>query len=219
MTKLRALPGVESVTIMEQRIGSGWSNNGDMTVDGKLPEVPIGGCALGARNVAGPDFFRTLACRSSPGATLPTPYRTSAHVGMINEEFASASSEYESAGTSDRSEKGEYTMRWSRGERPQISQHRRSADSMAWYMYAQIPVIGRRMWSCVCMAASGDPACGTEVLQQMDPNLPLLSHGAACVSTKRRSQIRLLFARLAGFFAILGVVLVATASTARWRIA
>ena len=32
MNKLRILPGVESVTVMEERIGTGWSNNGDMSV-------------------------------------------------------------------------------------------------------------------------------------------------------------------------------------------
>ena len=37
--KLRDLPGVESVTIMEERIGSWWSDNSDMMVDGKLPDV------------------------------------------------------------------------------------------------------------------------------------------------------------------------------------
>ncbi len=39
MSKLRVLPGVESVTIMEERLGSWWSNNSDMMVDGKLPDV------------------------------------------------------------------------------------------------------------------------------------------------------------------------------------
>src|SRR5580704_1411682 len=35
MQQLRALPGVESVTVMEERLGSGWSDNSDMKVDGK----------------------------------------------------------------------------------------------------------------------------------------------------------------------------------------
>jgi len=40
--KLRALPGVESVTVMEERPGSWWSDNSDMRVDGKLPDVANG---------------------------------------------------------------------------------------------------------------------------------------------------------------------------------
>ncbi|MGA3091108.1 MAG: hypothetical protein ABSD75_21070 [Terriglobales bacterium] len=42
MRKLRALPGVESVTILEERLGSWWSNNGNMMVDGKLPGAANG---------------------------------------------------------------------------------------------------------------------------------------------------------------------------------
>src|SRR5215469_3586316 len=38
ISKMRALPGVESVTIMQEHLGSFWSNNNDMMVDGKLPD-------------------------------------------------------------------------------------------------------------------------------------------------------------------------------------
>ncbi len=57
MSKLRVLPGVESVTLMEERLGSWWSDNSDMTVDGKLPQVANGGSRTVRSNVAGPDFF------------------------------------------------------------------------------------------------------------------------------------------------------------------
>src|SRR5476651_1954277 len=60
MSKLRALPGVESVTVMEERLGSRWSNNSDMQVDGRLPDVANGGSRTVRYNVAGPDFFNTL---------------------------------------------------------------------------------------------------------------------------------------------------------------
>lgn len=35
--KLRALPQVESVTLLGNRIASGWSNNTDVFVDGRIP--------------------------------------------------------------------------------------------------------------------------------------------------------------------------------------
>ena len=38
MERLRALPGVESATLMGNRIGSGWSNNTGAIVDGRVPE-------------------------------------------------------------------------------------------------------------------------------------------------------------------------------------
>jgi hypothetical protein len=89
MRKLRALPGVESVTVMEERLGSGWSNNGDMMVDGKLPEVRNGGSRWVRSNVVGPDFFRTLGVPILAGRDfLDSDDASSPHVGIINEEFA-----------------------------------------------------------------------------------------------------------------------------------
>ena len=58
--RLRDLPGVESVTVMEERLGSWWSDNSDMMVDGKLPTFANGGSRTVRSNVVGPDFFTTL---------------------------------------------------------------------------------------------------------------------------------------------------------------
>ena len=89
MGKLRALPGVESVTIMEERLGSWWSDNSDMMVDGKLPEVANGGPRTVRSNVVGPDFFRTLGVPILAGRDFAdSDTATSQHVGIINEEFA-----------------------------------------------------------------------------------------------------------------------------------
>ncbi len=89
MRNLRPLPGVESVTVMEERIGSWWSNNGDMMVDGKLPDVPNGGSRWVRSNVVGPDFFTTLGVPVLAGRDFAdSDDAGSPHVGIINEEFA-----------------------------------------------------------------------------------------------------------------------------------
>ena len=66
MSKVRALPGVESVTIMDERLGSGWSDNSDMIVDGKLPEVANGAVENGAQQCRGSGLLhhsrRARAC-------------------------------------------------------------------------------------------------------------------------------------------------------------
>src|SRR5581483_2834723 len=54
LKKLRVRPGVESATIMEERLGSWWSDNFNMTVDGKLTDSWV------RNNVIGTDFFHTL---------------------------------------------------------------------------------------------------------------------------------------------------------------
>jgi len=46
--RLRVLPGVESVAVMQNRLGSGWSNNSNVTVDGKDPDVNEGVVHRGA---------------------------------------------------------------------------------------------------------------------------------------------------------------------------
>ncbi|MEI9973398.1 MAG: ABC transporter permease [Ignavibacteriota bacterium] len=53
------MPGVESATLMGNRIGSGWSNNTGAWVDGQTP-LGTGQFAPMRWNVAGPDYFRTL---------------------------------------------------------------------------------------------------------------------------------------------------------------
>jgi predicted lysophospholipase L1 biosynthesis ABC-type transport system permease subunit len=82
---------------------------------------------------------------------------------------------------------------------------------MAWYMYAQIPIIGPEN---VELRVHGKPLAilpaAQRVVAQMDPNLPLLKPMAQRAQYEETISHQLLFARLAGFFAILAVVLVAT---------
>jgi MacB-like periplasmic core domain len=86
MQKLSALPGVESATVMEERIGSWWSDNNSMMVDGKLPQ---GDSSTVRSNVVGPDFFHTLGVPVLEGRDFEdSDTATSPHVGIVNELFA-----------------------------------------------------------------------------------------------------------------------------------
>jgi predicted permease len=178
MGKMRVLPGVESVTIMEERIGSWWSDNSDMRVDGKLPDVAGGSSRTVRSNVAGPDFFSTLGVPILAGRDFAdSDTATSRHVGIVNEQFAqrflpNMNPLGHTIGTDD----GRYTMTIV----GVVKDHKyRSIDEepipMAWYMYAQIPVIGVMQ---VEMRVHGDPLAilpaARKTLQQLDPNLPLL---------------------------------------------
>lgn len=214
MSKLRVLPGVESVTVMDNRIGSWWSNNSDMTVDGRLPEVTDGGSRTVRSNVAGPDFFRTLGVPILEGRDFSdSDTATSPHVGIINEQFAKRFFPNQNPlghliGTDD----GRYQMTVV----GVVKDHKyRSINEdpipMAWYMYAQIPVIGEMN---VEMRVEGEPLAilpsARKVVQQLDPNLPLIlpmTQRAQYDTTISRQE---LFARLAGAFGFLAVVLVAT---------
>ncbi len=82
---------------------------------------------------------------------------------------------------------------------------------MAWYMYAQIPVIGAMH---IEMRVHGDPLAilpsARKAVQQMDPNLPLIKPMTQRAQYDTTISQQILFARLAGFFGLLAVVLVAT---------
>jgi predicted permease len=213
MSKLRVLPGVESVTIMAERLGSMWSDNGDMMVDGKLPET--NGTSRWVRsNVVGPDFFHTLGVPVLAGRDFAdSDTATSPHVGIINELFANRFLPNQDPlghriGTND----GKYQMTIV----GVVKDHKyRSIDEepipMAWYMYAQIPITGKMH---VELRVHGEPLAilpaARKVVQQMDPNLPLIEPMTQRAQYEVTISQQLLFARLAGFFGLLAVVLVAT---------
>lgn len=214
MGKLRALPGVESVTIMEERLGSWWSDNNDMKVDGKLPEVANGESRTVRSNVVGPDFFRTLGVPVLEGRDFAdSDTATSPHVGIINEEFAKRFFPNQNP---IGHHIGPVDVDYQMTVIGVVKNHKyRSINEepipMAWYMYDQIPMIGQMH---VELRVHGEPLAilpaAQKVLQQMDPNLPLLKPMAQRAQYEETISRQLLFARLAGFFGILAVVLVAT---------
>lgn len=210
--KLRRIPGVESVGLMMLRIGSGASNNNSMLVDGKLPDVPNGASISVRNNAVGPGFFSTLGVpvlqgrefRDSDTATAPL-------VGIVNEEFA---------------------RRFLHGVNPLghtfgppnmpiritivgvVRNHKfrdieEAPVPMAWYDYAQIPVIGAMS---VELRVHGDPLAilpaARKVVQQMNPDLPLIEPMTQREQYDLTISYQVLFARLAGFFGLLAVLLV-----------
>jgi predicted permease len=214
MRKLRVLPGVESVTIMEERLGSGWSDNSDMMVDGKLPEVANGTSRTVRSNVAGPDFFHTLGVPVLAGRDFAdSDTATSPHAGIINEQFAKRFLPNQNPlGHSIGSDDGRYRMTVV----GVVKDHKyRSIDEepipMAWYMYAQIPMTGKMH---VELRVHGEPLAilpvARRAVQQMDPTLPLIQPMTQQAQYEQTISQQLLFARLAGFFGLLAVLLVAT---------
>ena len=212
--KLRDLPGVESVTIMQGRIGSWWSENSDMMVDGKLPEVANGSSRTVRSNVVGPGFFTTLGVPVLAGRDFAdSDNATSPPVGIVNEEFAQRFLPNQNPlGHVIGPDNGMYQMTIV----GVVKDHKyRSIDEepipMAWYMYAQIPVIGKMD---VEMRVHGEPLAilpaARKAVQQIDPNLPLIRPMTQRAQYDLTISNQVLFARLAGFFGLLAVALVAT---------
>jgi predicted permease len=214
MDKLRALPGVESVTIMEERLGSWSSDNSNMKVDGKLPDVANGSSRTVRSNVVGPDFFRTLGVPVLAGRDFAdSDTATSPHVGIINEQFAKRFFPNQNP-LGHRI--GPDSINWEMTIVGVVKDHKyRSIDEepipMAWYMYAQIPITGAMHAE---MRVKGEPLAilpsARRALQQINPNLPLIKPMTQRAQYDTTISGQILFARLAGFFGFLAVVLVAT---------
>jgi len=165
-------------------------------------------------NVAGPDFFRTLGVPILAGRDFAdSDTATSPHVGIINEQFAQRFLPNQNPlGHTIGTDNGMYTMTIV----GVVKDHKyRSIDEepipMAWYMYAQIPMVGPMH---VEMRVHGDPLAilpaARKVVQQLDPNLPLIRPMTQRAQFDTTISRQLMFARLAGFFGFLAVVLVAT---------
>jgi predicted permease len=202
------------MTLMEERIGSWWSDNSDMMVDGRLPAVASGASRTVRSNVVGPNFFHTLGVPVLSGRDFAdSDTASSPHVGIINEEFARRFLPgVNPLGHTTGTDNGQYTMTIV----GVVKDHKyRSIDEkpipMAWYEYAQIPMAGPMS---VEMRVHGDPLAilpaARKVVQQIDPNLPLIRPMTQRAQFETTIAHQILFARLAGFFGFLAVVLVAT---------
>ena len=85
--RLRVLPGVESVTFMENRLGSGWQNDGNTFVDGAAPRNTESTMMLW--NSVGPDYFHVLRTPLLMGRDISDADGSSApKVVVINQTFA-----------------------------------------------------------------------------------------------------------------------------------
>ncbi len=85
LDRLQALPGVESATMMVDRLGSGWSENDSPTLDGVThawEEIPL------RANVVGPRYLYTLGVPLLAGRDiLDSDTPTSPRVAIVNQTF------------------------------------------------------------------------------------------------------------------------------------
>jgi predicted permease len=87
LDRLRAVPGVESATLMGNRLGSGWSDNNLFAIDGVKP---IGSFEeIGVRsNDVGPDYLHVLGIPILRGRDIrDSDNRTAPKVAVVNETF------------------------------------------------------------------------------------------------------------------------------------
>jgi predicted permease len=206
-SRLRVLPGVESVAVSRERLGSGWSNNSNVTVDGHPTDSTLGDSTVRSNDV-GPGFFHTLGVPLLLGREfIDADTATTSAVAVVNELFV------------ERFLPRQNPL----GHRVNgmvivgvVKNHKylgmeEEPIPMAWWDYAQSPE-EREM--NVEMRVQGNalailPAV-RKVLAQMDPDVPLIQPILQRAQFEQSISRQLLFARLAEFFALLAIALLAT---------
>jgi predicted permease len=89
LERLRTVHGVESATLMENRLGAGWSGNSGILVDSVAPEGKQ--FAAVRWNTVGPDYFRVLGIPLLLGRDFTSADSASSpRVAIIDETFAKA---------------------------------------------------------------------------------------------------------------------------------
>jgi len=213
ITRIRALPGVESATVMRQRLGAGWSSNTSAYIDGQKATANGGGMRW---NAVGSDFFHVMGIPILLGRDITeADSSTASYVVVVNQTFAKrylpdsiAVGHMLSFGTDHDSKR--YTIVGVAADSKYTSV-REEARPMAYFPYTQVPgSISMQLE----LLTSGDAVALLPTLRsavnEFAPNLALLEPKTQQEQFSESLSQDRLFARLAIFFGLLAVVLVAT---------
>ncbi|HXW92692.1 MAG TPA: ABC transporter permease [Terriglobales bacterium] len=210
LERIRALPGVEGVTMMENRLGSGWSSNHSEILDGASLEDQFGSRGVIRANDVGPNYFHILGVPILQGRDVSdadTP--ASPPVVVVNDTFAkrflSNTSPLGHKLSGDRTIVGvvkdsKYT---GVAEEPR---------PMVYYAALQRLKGGETFHIEVRSAARPLALLPTiaKAVHQIDPNAPLEEPVTQQAEFEMSYSQPAMFARLAGFFGTLAALLVAT---------
>jgi predicted permease len=212
--RLRSLPGVESATLMELRLGSGWSNNLDAYVDGTTPR-PGQYSSMRCNNV-GPDYFHVLGIPILVGRDFNDADSASApKVAIVNRTFADRYlAGREPLGHHVAFDSGPKANQYTIVGVVQDSKYtgvEETAKPMAYFPYTQISGTATMH---IELRTGGTPTALLPVVRravaEFGPDLPLLEPMTQQEQFERSFTDERLSARLAMSFGLLAVLLVAT---------
>lgn len=213
--KLRVIPGVTSVSFAANRPGSGWSSNrGGLLLDGHNANGIEPGQVTYRQNTVGADYFRTMGVPIVDGRDFnDADTATAPAVAIVNETFAKKYvGSLHAVGHTLSSPRGGLSGRIV----GVVQDHKYTSITettrpMMWMMFTQDK--GTNQLN-VEMRVPGDPMAilpeVRRVVAQMDPDVPLLEPATQVAVFENSISQQILFARLAGCFGVLAVVLIAT---------
>jgi predicted permease len=213
--RLRAIPGVESVSMAGNRPGSGWSSNqGGLLLDGHNANGLEPGQVTYRQNTVAADYFRTMGVTILDGRDFSDADTASAPpVAIVNETFAKkyAGSQHVVGHFLSGSAKDTPVRIVGLVQDHKYTGITEEARPMLWTVYTQQRATNQLN---VEMRVPGDPMAilpaVRRVIAQIDPDMPLLEPMTQVAVFERSISQQILFARLAGCFGVLAVVLIAT---------
>ncbi len=210
LDRMRSLPGVESVTLMQNRIGSNWSNNTGAVVDSRRPQSESD---MLRWNAVGPDYLGTLGIRLINGRDLNDGDTQNAEkVAVVNQTFANRflGGRRALGHTVSFTSKFAYTI-VGVAEDSKYTEVRESPIPMAYFPYTQVPGLGTMH---VEVRTARNPIQLLPAVQKsladFAPDLAMLQPMTEQKQFDESISGDRLIARLALFFGLLAVVLVAT---------
>jgi len=205
--RLRAIPGVESVSVAQWRPGSGWLRSGAIHLDGTLLVGNSRGHADISENAVGADFFRTLGVSVIQGREFnATDTPTSKPVAIVNQTFAER---YLKNGALGHTEEGAEIVGVVRDSKYKFAAE--SARPTVYDSLAQMGMAGQITFE----VHSALPPLSLlhdvrSAIHEIDPNLALQRPMTQAAQFEQSYTTPMLFARLATAFGVLAIVLVAT---------
>ena len=213
LDRLRVVPGVESATLMENRLGSGWSDNNVFAIDGMLPTGSFD--QIGVRsNDVGPNYFHTLGIPILQGRDiLDSDSPTAPKVAVVNETFVKRLlPKGDPLGHMIGGIKPEqmYTIVGVAADNKYTSVDEKPR-SMAFIPFSQKRSVSDMQ---VELHTSGNPEAlipsVRALLHDLDPNLPMQKPMTQRAQFDESFSQARLFARLSMFFGLIAELLVAT---------
>jgi predicted permease len=209
LVKLRSVPQVRSVTLMGNRVASGWSNNTDAYVDGQTPKN-VDDTMLRWNDV-GPDFFTTLGIPLLAGRDFNEADTTaSSPVAIVNRAFV----KHFLHGQNALGHTASFTGRKAFSivgvvEDSKYTGVEEDPQAMAWFPYTQV---GYSRTLHVELRTAG-PAMAAlpavrKAVAEFAPDLALLQPRTQQAEFDRSISTEILLARLSTAFAVLAVILV-----------
>ncbi|HEY1903466.1 MAG TPA: ABC transporter permease [Terracidiphilus sp.] len=210
LDRIQAIPGVQAVSLVRLRPGSGWLSSGGITLDGVVPREASGSRDGVLANDVGPGFFQTMGIPLLQGRDIAAADKAgSPLVAVVNEEFARRFLPNGALGHRIDDHPGSEIVGVVKD-----SKYKEVAERVGPTVYYALAQRGMTGQITVEVRAASSPMALLAEIQratrELDPNMPLQKPMTQATQFEESYLTPRLFSRLAMGFGLLAAFLVAT---------